>query len=162
MNKSLLSLILLLSTPILLLAQNRESSERVEALRVAFITDKLELTPEEAQGFWPIYNEYLQKEKALHKEFRPERGSRQKELSEADAQKMIENSFDKEEKSLELKREYYKRLQTVVSVQKVARLSQAERGFKQHLLRNMQERRGGQKGPKGGGGQGGQRGENRG
>ena len=72
------------------------------------------------------------------------------------------NSFDKEEKSLELKREYYKRLQTVVSVQKVARLSQAERGFKQHLLRNMQERRGGQKGPKGGGGQGGQRGENRG
>jgi hypothetical protein len=161
MNKFIVSLALLLSIPLMLIAQDRGSNERVEALRVAFITDKLQLTPEEAQKFWPIYNEYLKKEKELRKEYRPERGAHKEELSAADAEKMLQESFEKEAKALELKKEYYNRLKTAVPVQKVARLSHVERSFKQHLLRNMQERKGSGQGPKGhrgGGGQGGPRG----
>ena len=38
---------------------NREQkTEKVQALKIAFITQKLELTSEEAQRFWPVYNRY--------------------------------------------------------------------------------------------------------
>ena len=39
----------------------KENREKIEAEKVAFITDKLDLTVKEAQDFWPIYNEYQKK-----------------------------------------------------------------------------------------------------
>ena len=39
-------------------AQPNVRLERFKALKVAFITEKLDLSPKEAQGFWPIYNKY--------------------------------------------------------------------------------------------------------
>lgn len=35
-----------------------QNGNRLEALKIAYITNKLNLSPEEAQGFWPIYNQY--------------------------------------------------------------------------------------------------------
>lgn len=32
------------------------SHEKIKSLKVAFLTDKLSLTPEEAEKFWPVYN----------------------------------------------------------------------------------------------------------
>lgn len=41
-----------------MMAQANDRLERIKAFKVAFITEKLDLTPKEAQGFWPIYNKY--------------------------------------------------------------------------------------------------------
>jgi hypothetical protein len=35
-----------------------QNGNRLEALKIAYITNKLNLSPEEAQKFWPIYNQY--------------------------------------------------------------------------------------------------------
>jgi len=35
-----------------------QNGNRLEALKIAYITNKLNLSPEEAQKFWPIYNNY--------------------------------------------------------------------------------------------------------
>jgi hypothetical protein len=35
-----------------------QNGTRIEALKIAYITNKLNLSPEEAQKFWPIYNNY--------------------------------------------------------------------------------------------------------
>ncbi len=33
-------------------------AEKIQSLKIAFITQKLQLTPDEAQKFWPVYNQY--------------------------------------------------------------------------------------------------------
>jgi Tfp pilus assembly protein PilZ len=43
------------------LSQNNDKKETIESFKVAFITQKLNLTTKEAQLFWPVYNEYLDK-----------------------------------------------------------------------------------------------------
>ena len=42
--------------------------ERIKAQRVAFITDRLSLTPDEAQKFWPIYNQFTDEFEGVKKE----------------------------------------------------------------------------------------------
>ena len=56
MNKITLIITLLLTMNVV--AQSPEKRERIKALKVAFITEKLELTESEAQKFWPIYNTF--------------------------------------------------------------------------------------------------------
>jgi len=35
-----------------------QNGTRIETLKIAYITNRLNLSPEEAQRFWPIYNNY--------------------------------------------------------------------------------------------------------
>ncbi len=57
MKKFLLSTLFLLNISYFCYSQvNRR--DKIEALQIAYLTDKLSLTPEEAQKFWPVYNNY--------------------------------------------------------------------------------------------------------
>ena len=60
MNKKthIFTLIFALLISIQLFSQQRGSSEKIKALKVSFITEKLELTSNEASKFWPIYNKF--------------------------------------------------------------------------------------------------------
>lgn len=46
-------------------AQQGQRAERIEALKVAYITQVLKLTAEEAQKFWPTYNSYFEELKKV-------------------------------------------------------------------------------------------------
>ncbi len=114
----------------------RRGKERIESLKIAFITEKLELTPEESQSFWPIY-------RAMHdqlKSLRPEdkiRPADIESLTDAEADEMIERRFEAEEKRLAIKRDYSKRLRKVLPAKKVAMLQPVEKAFKQQLLKRV-------------------------
>jgi hypothetical protein len=56
MKTQLLSLLLLFCLPAM--AQKDKIRERIKAQRIAFITQRLALTPDEAQKFWPVYNQF--------------------------------------------------------------------------------------------------------
>ncbi|HMZ46244.1 MAG TPA: hypothetical protein PLU36_05525 [Chitinophagaceae bacterium] len=45
------------------LAQGNKRGEKVQALKVAYMTQVLKLTPQEAQSFWPVYNTYFEESK---------------------------------------------------------------------------------------------------
>ena len=49
----------------LFLPQLSQAQDRIRALKVAFITDKLKLTPEESEKFWPVYNQYEAEQKRI-------------------------------------------------------------------------------------------------
>jgi hypothetical protein len=139
MRKTSFCLSLLLGLiPLLSQAQPRPMEERVEALRIAFFTEKLQLTPEESQNFWPLYNEYQDKEKSIRKSFRDDKSLEL--MSDAEAEKLIESTFDMEEKLLVLKKEYYQKMRKVLPVRKVALLSRIERQFKERLLEEWRNR----------------------
>jgi hypothetical protein len=113
--------------------------ERVEARRVAFLTERLSLTPEEAQLFWPIYNEYRDKLKAIRKEGKPDKPVEQ--MTEAEADAAITEHFDNEQKELDLQREMAVKLHKAIPARKIALLQGAEKEFKLELLKEIRERR---------------------
>ena len=59
MKKILICLTIFICTQVV--AQETSKNEKIEAMKVGFITNKLELSAKEAQLFWPLYNEYNQK-----------------------------------------------------------------------------------------------------
>jgi len=121
-------------------AQGRgKSKERIKALHVAFITEKLELTPEESEKFWPVYNEFDQKRTQLRREYRKKR----KAGAETDdqAEELILSNFESQEKLIALKRTYFEKYKAILPVKKLARLGKAEREFKQVIVKEMQRRR---------------------
>ncbi len=138
MKKLVLSTLLLALFATISYAQPQDREERIKAMRVAFITDQLQLTPEESQNFWPVYNEYQAEQKKLRQQYRPTKNM--EAVTEEEAAEIIEASFELEEKELLLKRNYVDRLKNVVPLRKIVKLRQVERNFKQQLLTEIKNR----------------------
>lgn len=117
--------------------------ERLEALKVAYLTDKLSLTPEEAQQFWPLYNELDEKMRNIHRQLRGNRSDAKQNfdsMSDADVSKAIDKQLELEQQEINLKREYNERFKKVLPIKKVARLYAAEHGFRKELLDRAKDR----------------------
>ena len=73
---NVLSLALIILSLALAIPSNAQRPERkairdkIDAQHAAFVTKQLDLTPQEAKVFWPVFNEFQQKRQALNKEFR--------------------------------------------------------------------------------------------
>ena len=115
-------------------AADPKVKEKINAARVAYITERLGLTSEEAEKFWPVYREYTQKRIGLHKQFRDAKKSGQDEKSLLDLDLKIK------QQQLDLEKDYSGRLQKVISAQKLMTLRQAETDFRRLLLRQIQQR----------------------
>jgi hypothetical protein len=130
-------LVLFLTMTTGLIAQDRrERYERIEAIKVAFITKKLDLTTEEAQKFWPVYNNY---QKELMELMRKRREDRQK--TDIAPNDKINADLTYESKMLELKKKYKKSYLKAIPAEKVLLLYQAEREFREHLIKQLNHRR---------------------
>jgi len=118
--------------------------EKLEALKVAHITEKLALTPDEAQTFWPLYNEMEAKMRVirrLRRKNRKDTKANHDQLSEKELMAAIEAELDFEQKELNLKKEYSKKFSTVLPIKKVVLLHEAQEGFKRRLLMMAKEKR---------------------
>ena len=125
-----------------------KKKELIEAQKVAYITQKLELTSAEAQAFWPVYNEYGSKKETI---LNANRENRKKvkdleTLTDKEAQAILVAQFATDEKLLSLKKEYFAKFEKVLPVKKVVKLEMAERDFKKVLLK-MVKNQGHPKGP---------------
>jgi hypothetical protein len=148
MKKLFITLIVLI--PFTLLAQpgerllSDEKREEIESMKVGYLTSKMNLTGEEAQVFWPVYNEYraeadAHREEGIKKlkEYRENRS----DLSEAEVKAYLSSKFEHERAAIAIEEKYFNRFLEVLPAEKVARLMEAEEGFKRELLqRVMQER----------------------
>jgi hypothetical protein len=114
--------------------------EKLEALRIAFITEKLSLTPQEAQVFWPVYNEYQTKLKEIRAQGKMEMKNFDT-ATDAEMEKVVTAHFDAEQRTLNLQKEYYLQLKKVLPVRKIMKLFRAERDFKNRLLEQIGDRR---------------------
>ncbi len=137
MKKSIFVLALALCVTTVLWGQ--QPRQEVEALRAAIFTQALDLSPEESQGFWPLFNEYEEKRKDLRRQYRADR--RLELMTDEEAETFMEETFEREEKELELKKEYFRKFKSVLPVRKIARLPAAEKAFQQRLLEILKTRR---------------------
>ena len=125
----------------------KKMRERIKAQKTAFITDRLELTSEEAQKFWPIYNAYEKKnESSRRNDFKTIRQSLANgTLSDEDAQKALDRYIELEDQLFESKKQLVKDLKGIISPQKIIKLKMAEDAFNRELLdklRKFRENRG--------------------
>jgi Spy/CpxP family protein refolding chaperone len=135
----------------MLSAQDRRPvKENVEAMKIGFITERLELTPEEAQKFWPIYNQYTEETNNLRKTRRKnmsEAKENMDEMTEADAEKFIDNELALKQEELDIQKKYHPQLKKVLSSKKIAKLYRSEDEFKRRLLEMIKEKRDGKQAP---------------
>lgn len=147
MKQALVLLAFLIGSAQLGIAQNPEleqsKREKLEALKIAHITERLALTPEEAQTFWPLYNELESKMKEVRKQKRQNRKSTRAnhdQMSDKELMAAIEAELDYEQQELDLKKEYNKKFSKILPIKKVVLLHEAREGFKKRLLKGAKER----------------------
>jgi len=138
-------ILLLLATALNVTAQD-DRKEKIEALKIGFITQELDLTTDEAQKFWPVYNRYEDELKALRKSRKTEMMNMRlniDSLSEAEVSKAIDNELAFQQQEVELRKKYVSEFRKVLPTKKVARLLRAEQQFKLKLLQEVRDRRDG-------------------
>jgi hypothetical protein len=120
-------------------AQQQDRGERIRALRVAFITDKLQLTPEESEKFWPVYNQYEAEQKRIRQKYKADLDL--SIMKDEDVERSITDRFEMEEQIIKLKRDYFQRMKSFIAVRKIAQLQRSEQEFNRELLKRIQEAR---------------------
>jgi len=126
------------------LAQDNRTQERrenIESAKVAFITDKVGLTTEQSQKFWPLYNEYEAKRRTLIKAYRSGYRRNVEELSEQEAESRIDDMFTTKDKELALEKEYAAKYQRIITNKQLIKLYRAERDFTKLLLKRLDNKR---------------------
>ena len=103
----------------------KNDGSRIEALKIAYLTKKLNLSTDEAQKFWPIYNKYAE-------EIRKTR---------IDARANSESEISMEKKILKVRKKYEPEFNKALSTEKVNNFYRAEKDFGGFLQRELMERR---------------------
>lgn len=122
----------------------RPARERVEAMKVGFLTQRLNLTPEEAKVFWPVYNKYQDELETLRKSRRENLINAKQnfdEMSEKDVEKTVDSELGFRQSELDLQKKYHGQFKQVLPIKKVAKLYKAEEDFKRELLDRIKENR---------------------
>ncbi|NPA35651.1 MAG: hypothetical protein GXO47_02265 [Chlorobi bacterium] len=142
--KKLYIYVLLAMTTISLSAQDRfqERMERLKAQKIAFITQRINLTPDEAQVFWPVYNELALKKEELNKkrkEIAQELKNNKNTYSETEKEKLADEYVGLKLKDANLDIEYHEKFKKILSIDKVLKLYQAEMAFKGYLMNKLRQ-----------------------
>jgi hypothetical protein len=121
--------------------QDPKAQEKIKAARIAFITERLGLTPAEAEKFWPIYNEFAARRQELRKELDQARRNKPANQSEEEHQRqLIDLGLKLKQQELDLEKDYSGRILNVINSQKLLALRKAEQDFRAMVLRQIQNR----------------------
>lgn len=135
-------MILLLIMPVLMQAQQQPQGpfrERMEAARVAMITRSMQLSPQEARVFWPLYDAYNEKIKD-QRQARVERNKglmNLEELSDAEVNKLVDDRLELAEARVKARKEFINQLRKELSPRKAAMFIRAEEEFQREFVERL-------------------------
>ena len=142
--KNYLTLVVLLIFSVAI-AQNDKKLDRIKALRVAYISNKLELTKQEAEKFWPVFNTFDDKQLDLRIQKRILTFKLQKQNSTINSEKEMSAILDESEKiedEMQSNRKtFVKNLKGIISPQKIILLKRLEIEFKQELINKIKDKK---------------------
>jgi len=141
-----LLLVLLFVTPLGFTQENTDEpltkKEKIKRLKIAFITEELDLSVEQSEKFWPVYNEMdkkIREEKKSRKKMAKDLKENLETLSEEDIKKKTTSVLDSDIKVAELKKEYNDKIAAIIGYKKATKLLSLEARFKRELLKKLKE-----------------------
>ncbi len=122
--------------------QTPRANEKIEAARIALITKELNLTPEQAQKFWPVYNEFKSRRSEIVRTFKQERRSFDAtNATEQERKAMVSRGLELRQQQLDLEKTYSDRLLNVISSTQVIQLRQSEEKFRRLIMERLKDNR---------------------
>ncbi len=144
--KSILILVLFVVFAFSVNAQDSESKlnqeQEIKSQRIAFFTDKIGLIPEEAQIFWPIYNDYWAKKNKIistRKEKMTFFADHSNNMSNDEMIRYADQYISFEMALAELLYEYHIKFKKILPIEKVMKIYLADYEFKTYLLKKIRE-----------------------
>jgi len=131
---------ILTCTSVVMYSQTGDARERIEAAKIALITERLQLTPAQAEKFWPIYNEYSNKQDQIRREFNQAKSKHNMQTAtEEDNKRLLELGMQTKERTINLERMYSERLLQVIDNRQLLSLRKAESDFKVMIINRLRE-----------------------
>lgn len=124
------------------MAQKAEKSsydkEKLESAKVAFITQRLDLSPEQAEKFWPVYNQHSKEKRNLMRQIDRlvENGEG---MTNEQANQIIARRFELQQQILDLEKIFLKNIVKIISPMQAIKLDDVNKDFARHIYR-MQKR----------------------
>lgn len=103
-------------------AQEIGRGERIRSLEIGYITKQLQIVPEEAEKFWPVFNKYRQ------------------ELKIVVADSSVKEELDRQQKVLDIRKKYKKEFTTILNADRAQQVFEAEDRFKILVRKELQKR----------------------
>ncbi len=111
---------------------------QLDNAKIAFITSRLTLSQDQAQRFWPMYNDFVARRRELNRSARLlRRDADNPSLSDAQLRDNFTQDFAIRQQQLNLEKDYFDRAQKVLTLRQLAQLYQAERDFTKEVLRRV-------------------------
>jgi hypothetical protein len=115
--------------------RQQQAIRRVEQVKEKYISQRLNLTPEESTKFWPIYRRYQLEIAAVRIKKRLNNSSAQ-----PDGAQQIQNELNFEGELVEIRKRYTSEFLQFLPAAKISELFKAEREFQDELIRQLRER----------------------
>ncbi len=116
---------------------------RLEAMKIGFITERLNLSSDEAKVFWPVYNKFTDDFKKLRQSSKgkiSEEMADMPAMTDAEAEKVLTDMVNFKIQEADLLKKYALEFKKVLPVKKVVLLFKAENDFKRELLKKLSQR----------------------
>lgn len=137
--------------------ERRAEWERLKAARVAFLSNRLQLDVATAQQFWPVFNEYESKKEALGNKYNKQKYELVSEnggwrnLSDANADKMLDIYLEQKQAELDLEKEYLAKFNKVLDKGQIWMVIRIDSDFRRSLMKRISDREGQPDEPRGNG-----------
>ena len=125
-----------------IIAQTSDSKkDKIDALRAAFISKKVNFTEQESRAFWPLYNEMNDRYESVRKTFklRYNANTNFNFATDKEAEDYLNAELNLKQKEFEIYKEYYDKFRKILSVKKVAAVRRAEEDFKKEIIKSIKE-----------------------
>ncbi len=126
---------------------HQDMKEMIQAKKIAFFTEYLDLTPGEAEKFWPLYNSFWKQRMNAHREAKVALKNLNKTLNSTEEvpdttiKALMERYFSLSKKEFEIMDEMFAKMGSILPVRKTAKLISAEEKFREQLIRQLKEKR---------------------
>ena len=143
--RKLVPIILLFTCSFYAQENMNDKKEQIRSLKVAFFTSELDLSLQESEKFWPLYNAYDDKQFEIrHKKMKVFKGKMHGDaldkMSEKDAAALLYQMDAADEELFLLRKKFSKSLRTILPAVKILKLKKAEDDFYRKLLQQYGDR----------------------
>jgi LTXXQ motif family protein/Synaphin protein len=125
--------IILCSVTAVVAQPNKQAFDRIHAAKMAYIADRIHLTPEQSGGFTATFNYFEEERKSIRMEFRQKYGLDKNEHANTAVRHLIDEDLDYQQRIIDLKKKYREQFLKIISEQQYAELYSSEKEFNKML-----------------------------